>query len=576
MVVDGEEARRRPFEYNVARSIPIEQGRGPVIEPLLASYELVDHQAIAVQAAVLEEVTYVKVVATGAKDGLATAKQAFNWLTSVAAIKITLDDTPPPTTSEAVMARAQHWTSRPKEAARVSLFNSLSEMLQVSSVDLGLMSTRLIEEAAAGLDISEDLLLSQQAELVADAYMKQCLEGLREELKKQDPEAVRKTEASLAEELAKMSPADRLAIQKSLNLRSLSAQSLREVIIRSGAPIAGIAALQAGGFGTYLALTTVMHAVFTSMLGITLPFAAYTGATSALAMLTGPAGIMFSLSLGALGYFWGRRKIERSQCAMIVWTCVLHAGRRLTPATVELPSARRHLLLTSGSDEQVSGVPPEVLGDDLGLRESFNAASGASDAKRAAQRNADKNDASVRSYEERLRRVEDRLAATVQKTLEDQALKTALKSQMDQDRRTKQRLEEELVSAKNEAENSLRLLSEKSQEEERAVSRHHKHLERRSSELKALWSIHFKNLDFHSQPLRWAADQDFSGWLEIERALKELSEATDPVILSRSKMHTTGEHHLGFTIPHKVPCRIFYVVSNGRIGIRRMCKKKDV
>jgi hypothetical protein len=41
------------------------------------------------------------------------------------------------------------------------------------------------------------------------------------------------------------------------------------------------------GFGAYIALTTSMHAVAAAF-GATLPFAAYTTATSALSFLTGP------------------------------------------------------------------------------------------------------------------------------------------------------------------------------------------------------------------------------------------------------------------------------------------------
>jgi hypothetical protein len=77
----------------------------------------------------------------------------------------------------------------------------------------------------------------------------------------------------MTEQLARLSESERLEIQKALNLQTLSASSLRDVVIKSGIPVAGIAVVQAGGFGAYLALTTVMHAVFTSMLGITLPFA---------------------------------------------------------------------------------------------------------------------------------------------------------------------------------------------------------------------------------------------------------------------------------------------------------------
>lgn len=82
-------------------------------------------------------------------------------------------------------------------------------------------------------------------------------------------------------------------------------------------------------------------------------------------------------------------------------------------------------------------------------------------------------------------------------------------------------------------------------------------------------------MEFSQQALRWSAEQDFRGRIEIERALKEMHEAADPVKLSRSRMHATGEHHSRFTLADGVECRLFYVVRNGNVEIRRMCKKKD-
>jgi hypothetical protein len=57
--------------------------------------------------------------------------------------------------------------------------------------------------------------------------------------------------------------------------------------------------------------------------------------------------------------------------------------------------------------------------------------------------------------------------------------------------------------------------------------------------------------------------------------LAPVAEGPDPVKLSRSRMHATGEHHSRFTIPDRVECRLFYAVKDGRIDVRRMCKKKD-
>ena len=337
------------------------------MEPLLSFYDRVDLQALSVQAAVLEEVTYVKVVGTGAKQTYAKAKGVAKWLAGKAGVRNNIDATPAKSTAELVLGRAEFWTHRPADEVNKHVLKTLASRLQVSASDLGLLSTRLVEEAAAGLGISEDLLISQQAEAVANEYLKDCFEGVREHLKKQGDDEIRVTEDVMSKQLAAMTDTERLEIQRALNLQTLSGSSLRSVFLKSGVPVAGIAALQAGGFGTYLALTTVMHAVFTSMLGITLPFAAYTTASSAMSVVTGPVGIMGSLGIGLLGYFWGRRKIERSQYAMIVWTCVMHAELPLVSITSSLPSARRYLLLSDGSCDAV--VTPRVEEDDFSALE---------------------------------------------------------------------------------------------------------------------------------------------------------------------------------------------------------------
>ncbi len=211
------------------------------------------------------------------------------------------------------MARAEFWRSRPREEAVQKVLELLSVRLDVKGGNLGVISTRLIEEAASGMEISEDLLLSQQAEAVAERYMQDCLKALQEKLRKQNGDEVRATERMLAEYLASMTAAQKLEMQKALKLESLSSGTLRAALM-DATPMIGILAVQAGRFGAYLALTTVMHAVFTSVLGITLPFAAYTAATSALSVVTGPLGIAFSCRLMAVSYLWTRRRIELLEC----------------------------------------------------------------------------------------------------------------------------------------------------------------------------------------------------------------------------------------------------------------------
>lgn len=546
----------------------------PEVNYLLSFYDRVEPHAVSVQAAVLEEVTYARVMATGAKQTYAKAKGAAKWVIDKVGVKNTIDATAAKSTAELVMDRATHWSRQGNGAARRRVLILLAEHLQIPPTDLALLSTRLIEEAAAGYGISEDLLLSQQAEAVANKYLQDCIDGVREQLRKQGNDAVKATEQAMSQQIAKMSPAERLEIQKALNLETLSASSLRDTFLKSGLPIAGIAALQAGGFGAYLALTTIMHAVFTSMLGITLPFAAYTTASSALSLLTGPVGIMLSLSIGFLGYFWGQRKIERSQYAMVVWTCVMHAQKPLVPETSLLPSAQLHRLLMSGAGPSATAPATERQDFDA-LEQERTQKTLACHTVETTQKAANDAERRMRALEERLRRAEASLASSSSRQNEDSQLNSALESLIQMQQQSIVELRDDLKRATKATEDFKAQLARERQNAAESEARFVSRLERRAKQLKALWTVHYPNIDFNQQPLRWSAEQDFAGWLEIERALKELADAPDPVKLSRSRMHATHEHHSRFTIPNGVECRMFYAVKNGRIDLRRMCKKKD-
>lgn len=540
---------------------------------LLSFYQNVDIEASAIQASVLEEVTYAKVMKTGGEQALAKGKQGFKWLANQVGMRPSIDTRPAKSTPELVMQRAAHWRKQPKRMIDQQVLSLLSERLDAPESDLELLSTRIIEEAAAGYGISEDLLLSQQAEAIYRKYLEDCVEGIREQLKKQGQDEINATDRAMTEQLARLSETERLEIQKALNLQTLSASSLRNVIVKSGIPVAGIAAVQAGGFGAYLALTTVMHAVFTSILGITLPFAAYTSATSALSILTGPVGVLFSLSLGALGYFWGRRKIERSQYAMMVFTCVGHAGRSLVPETHMLPSSQQYKLLGNG-DSSVDTTPrPEKQDFEQLLLERTSRDQASSALAAVANANAVAEER-IANLSKKLRRAEEALASYAARQSTDAGLQSSLRTLAEEQRNAIGYLKSELDAAKRTLQQTAAMLEIQANQTAEAETRYVNRIERRGKELKELWSVHFPRMEFSPQALRWSAEQDFRGRIEIERALKEMHEARDPVKLSRSRYHT-GEHHSRFTLADGVECRLFYVVRNGTIEVRRMCKKKD-
>lgn len=89
--------------------------------------------------------------------------------------------------------------------------------------------------------------------------------------------------------------------------------------------LAALGAAQASGFGVYLAATTALGFA-THAVGVTLPFAVYTGMTSTIAFLIGPAGFL------AAG-LWGTWKLTgpnwKRLIPAILYVAATNARRRL-------------------------------------------------------------------------------------------------------------------------------------------------------------------------------------------------------------------------------------------------------
>ena len=67
-----------------------------------------------------------------------------------------------------------------------------------------------------------------------------------------------------------------------------------------------------------------MNAVFTTMLGITIPFGVYTTATSGIALLAGPIGWLLVLVFGERQVFKGKQSINIILLVQAVWFSYNH------------------------------------------------------------------------------------------------------------------------------------------------------------------------------------------------------------------------------------------------------------
>jgi hypothetical protein len=94
-----------------------------------------------------------------------------------------------------------------------------------------------------------------------------------------------------------------------ISAEELSQQSVKNAVVTGAIFTGTYAAAASAGFGVFLATTTAIHAVFTGLLGLTLPFAAYTGATSFVAFLINPF-VGLSIGLLTIGVLGDRRRKE--------------------------------------------------------------------------------------------------------------------------------------------------------------------------------------------------------------------------------------------------------------------------
>lgn len=100
------------------------------------------------------------------------------------------------------------------------------------------------------------------------------------------------------------------------------------------------AAVKLTGFAFYTGMSSGLHALATSMGGIVLPFAAYTGLSTAVSVATGPAGwILATLLAGSTIYKWLVRDRQTSEAIMLHTVLHLHNYKVSAMQQAEIPFA---------------------------------------------------------------------------------------------------------------------------------------------------------------------------------------------------------------------------------------------
>lgn len=111
----------------------------------------------------------------------------------------------------------------------------------------------------------------------------------------------------------------RKEVARAIGVDEISIDALKPAIVSTFLISLLSMGIAGSGFAVFLAATTLMHTVVTSLLGITLPFAAYTGLTSTMALLINPVTAIALVT----GVVWqiGRKKnaeLERQLLALVL------------------------------------------------------------------------------------------------------------------------------------------------------------------------------------------------------------------------------------------------------------------
>ena len=160
------------------------------------------------------------------------------------------------------------------------------EELDVPDSSLALLSNKIIASAAkTDPSINEELDVEQKADIIYQKTLQSIISSLEKQSDEERNEMIRQLDI----ELDSLSSDRKELIKQSLQTDHLSGEVLRNSFLKSGVGIGSLITI-GSSFGAYIAINTIIHAIFTSFLGITLPFAVYTGVAKGVSIIAGPIG----------------------------------------------------------------------------------------------------------------------------------------------------------------------------------------------------------------------------------------------------------------------------------------------
>jgi hypothetical protein len=228
--------------------------------------------------------------------------------------------------------RVQLLKSRKDERIRLEILLELAKRLEIRGAylnteqaffDLGeqiivqidKLMMRGIEGYNAFKETNADYSLTQS---IVHFQLEQILKQIGDELDKASPEKKKEYSTKLMEFIHSLPNEKQALMKKHLNIDKLTNETLTQMLIKGGAGSLFVVLVEVLGFSFYTTITSLLASTV-GLIGVTLPFGAYTMLTSTVAILASPVFLVGLLAGGGyLMYRSQNNKLQKSLLPIII------------------------------------------------------------------------------------------------------------------------------------------------------------------------------------------------------------------------------------------------------------------
>ena len=159
--------------------------------------------------------------------------------------------------------------------------------------------------------------------VIVERYMRKIGDRIEEMMLQVEPENLNQFPEKFRAELKKYSFVDTNHLLSQMNFKELTTEGISESINKTLIAGASIGLIKSMGFSAFIMLSSALASVG-GLIGISLPFFVYTGASNILGFLLGPAGFsLIFMGIGSQSIWRGNERIQRER--MLLAIIVLHA-----------------------------------------------------------------------------------------------------------------------------------------------------------------------------------------------------------------------------------------------------------